>query len=208
MEKSLHLAADDGTGGPHSSLPLKISFSSLRIRRSDPAERGLVKLLPGASDGARHDPGPIVYPIFGRGRILAVLTGEQLNTDTLQDMGDSLCGNCSCILKGQLPGGDLLMAASWETILQGEAISEDSPALRGLGPLAQAAAAAAAARTPPAAVVASIPSPLAAGQQAVTADPPRHSALLVSLLATLLAAVVLIAAGSVLLKNLHRKGAG
>ena len=42
LEKSLQLPPDDGTGRPHSALPLNIFFSILRIGRNDPAERGLV----------------------------------------------------------------------------------------------------------------------------------------------------------------------
>jgi hypothetical protein len=212
MEKSLQLPADDGTGRVESELPLKISFSILRIGRSDPAERGLVKILSGSSDGAQHNPGPIVYPVFGRGRILAALSGEMLTPDALQEVGEFLCGSCSCSLKGQLPGGDLLMAAAWDTILQGGKISEDSPALQGLGPLVQAAAAAekkaaaVAEKKPPAAASSSIPLPLAdpplvLAQQEPPVDPPRHGMLVVSLLATLAVAIALVAAGSILLRN-------
>ena len=203
MEKSLQLPPDDGTGRPRSELPLKISFSILRIGHSDPAERGLVKILSASSDGAQHTAGPIVYPVFGRGRILAALTGETLAPDALQEAGEFLCGNCSCSLKGQLPGADLLMAADWETILQGESISEDSPAMQGLGPLAQAAAAAAKTRVT---VVPSAPVPLVDAEQEASVDPPRHGILVVSLLATLSVAVLVIAGGSIFLKNRHHEG--
>jgi hypothetical protein len=203
MEKSLQLPPDDGDGGPRSALPLNISFSILRIGRNDPAERGLVEILAGSSDGAQPNAGPIVYPVFGRGRILAALSGEALTPDALEEVGEFLCGSCSCSLKGELPGGDLLMAADWETILQGEAIRDDSPALQGLGSLAQAAAAAT--RAPPVAA-SSPPSPLAAAPQEAPADPPRHGILAVSLWATLAGAILLIAGGSVFLKKLHRQG--
>lgn len=201
MQKSLQLPPDDGTGGPRSSLPLNIAFSILRIARSDAAERGLVKILPRSSDEGRHEAEPIVYPVFGRGRMLDALTGKGLTADILEEMCDFLCGACSCSLKGQLPGGDLLLAADWDTILQGEAISEDSPALQGLGPLAKAAAAAAAALRPPPAAAPSTPVPLVAAQAEATADPPRHGMLVVSLLATLSAAVLLIAGGSIFLRS-------
>jgi hypothetical protein len=198
MEKSLELPPDNGMGQPRSALPLKISFSILRIGRGDAAERGLVKILSGSSQGAQDNAGPIVYPVFGRGHVLAALAGKALTSDTLQEVGEFLCGNCSCNLKGQLPGGDLLMAAAWETILQGDAISEDSAALTGLGPLARAAAAATA---PPRAAAVSAPSPLVDAQHEATAGPPRHGILAASLLATLSVAIVLIAAGSMLLKR-------
>ncbi len=205
MEKANHLPPDDGTGGPRSSLPLRISFSMLRIARDNPAERGLVKLLCGGSAEARRNTGPIVYPVFGRGRILTELAGKAITPDALQEFGDFLCGPCSCSLKGQLPGADLLMAAAWDTILQGEKISEDSPALAGLVPLARAAAAA---RTPPVAKAASVLPASAGAQPEATAGPPRHDTLLLSLAATLAVAVALVAAASIFLKSLHRKGIG
>ncbi len=204
MEKSLQLPPDDGTGRPRSELPLKISFSILRIGRNDPAERGLVKILSASSDGAQPYAGPIVYPVFGRGRILAALIGETLTPDALQEVGEFLCDNCSCNLKGQLPGRELLMAADWETILQGKTISDDSSALQGLGPLAQAAAAAA--KTPPVTAVSLAPVPLVDAEQEASVDPPRHGILVVSLLATLSVAVLLIAGGSIFLKNRHHEG--
>jgi hypothetical protein len=214
MEKALHLPLDDGTDRSQSPLPLKISFSTLRIARSDPAERGLVKILSGPSGAAQPNAGPIVYPVFGRGRILAALSGEALTPDALEEVGEFLCGSCSCSLKGELPGADLLMAAAWDTILEGEAIGDDAPALQGLGSLARAAAAAqktpppvaAVSSPPPVAAVSSPPVPLAAAQPEATADPPRHGILAVSLWATLAAALLLIAGGSVLLKRFHRKG--
>ena len=209
MEKSLQLPPDDGTGGPRSSLPLSISFSVLRIGRGDAAERGLVKILSTASDEAPHEAGPIVYPVFGRGRILTAMAGKALAADALQEVGDFLCGACSCSLKGQLPGGDLLLAADWDTILQGETISDDSPALQGLGPLAKAAAAAAAAaQTPPAATASAAAVPLVDSEAEASVASPRHGILVVSLLATLAAAVLLIAGGTIFLKNLHHKGIG
>jgi hypothetical protein len=96
------------------------------------------------------------------------------------------------------------MAADWETILQGKTISEDSPALQGLGPLAQAAAAAA--KTPPATAMSSAPVPLADAEQGASVEPPRHGILVVSLLATLSIAVLLIVGGSIFLKNRRHEG--
>ncbi len=204
LEKSLQLPPDDGTGRPHSALPLNIFFSILphwtqRSGRTRPGQdlvclkrRGPTQCRPHRVSGLR------------RGRILAALIGETLAPDALQEVGEFLCENCSCGLKGQLPGRDLLMAADWETILQGKTISEDSPALQGLGPLAQAAAAAA--KTPPATAVSSAPVPLADAEQGASVEPPRHGILVVSLLATLSIAVLLIAGGSIFLKNRRHEG--
>jgi hypothetical protein len=204
MEKSLQLPTDDGTGGPRSALPLKIAFSTLRVRRDDPAERGLLKILSPTQEKKQDRAEPIVYPIFGRGRILDALSGKALTADTFQEIGEFLCGSCSCSLKGQLPGGDLLMAAPWDAILQGDKLAEESPALQGLGPLARAAAdARALAAAGPSVTTAAVD---ISSTEASTAS--RHRVLLMALAATLAVIVVLIAAASFVLRSLYRKGGG
>jgi hypothetical protein len=58
-----------------------------------------------------------VFPVFGRGRVLAGLAGKEITAEALQDMAGVLCGPCSCLAKRLNPGTDLLLAADWETLL-------------------------------------------------------------------------------------------
>ena len=149
--KTLQLPPQDETSPLHSKLPLKIAFSVLRVARNDPAERCLVEMLDtvqmlenvqaliNRSEAAGQRTDPIVFPVFGRGRILGALWGDSLRAETVQKMCEFICGSCACPIVDQMPGVDLLLAADWDSLLAGRLVRDDSPVLRGLGPLAVAA---------------------------------------------------------------------
>jgi len=168
MQKDLELPPDDGTGRPQSTLPLRIAFSVLAVRRDDPAETLLVKTVESAleqSKSKKDEGGPIVCPIFGRGRILGAVAGQAVTAEAIESAGQFLCGACACTLKGELSGTDLLLTADWDALLENRVVRDDPPALRSLGALAAAASAAAiprAAAGPIAETVSAPPEPQAA----------------------------------------------
>jgi hypothetical protein len=86
---------------------------------------------------------PIVFPMFGRGRVLDALIGPQIDKDVIEDACAFLIGPCSCIVKNQNPGIDMVMAVDWEAALSGQksAIPKvDPPPLTGTGAFASAGA--------------------------------------------------------------------
>lgn len=100
-----------------SDLPLKIGFSVMRLKRSDPAETALLAMLTHLEDdlgGLAHE--PMFFPVFGRGRVLEPLVGKGINRDNVMEHSAYLCGACSCEVKDQNPGTDLLLAANWEPV--------------------------------------------------------------------------------------------
>jgi hypothetical protein len=115
LEKAVKLP-EPTEEGPQllSPIPLKVSFPVLRVSRTDPAERVFVRILLGSEDGAEEVQGPIVFPVFGRGRALCGLHGKDLNAKELEGVVQFLCGACSCQVKELNPGTDLLLAADWE----------------------------------------------------------------------------------------------
>jgi hypothetical protein len=100
-----------------SDLPLKIAFSMLRVSRSDEAEAALIAMLthiePDLVDLAEE---PMVFPVFGRGRALEPLIGKGIHADNVLEAATYLCGACSCEIKEQNPGIDLLMTADWAPV--------------------------------------------------------------------------------------------
>lgn len=120
LEKSVQLpdAADEDSVKLLSNLPLRLAFSSLRVRRTDAAEKMLVEMLLHADSDLANSVGPMVFPIFGRGRVMDALIGEGINAETLRDTARFLCGACSCQVKRLNPGVDLLIAADWDSILE------------------------------------------------------------------------------------------
>lgn len=114
---------------------VKIAFSMLRVRRDDPAEAFLVhSLLRTEKDLLEYDE-PIVFPVFGRGRILFALVGKGINEDNITEACAFLAGPCSCTVKALNPGVDMLISVDWDEELYGQMLVKETqvPELSGLG---------------------------------------------------------------------------
>ncbi|MCI0681145.1 MAG: hypothetical protein L0Y71_03490 [Gemmataceae bacterium] len=98
-------------------VPLKIDFVGLKLKRDDPAERAFIQGLLNSEPDLNKVRGPIVFPVFGRGRLLCSLFGQDLTRDQLANVVRFVCGECSCQVKELNPGVDLLIAADWPGIL-------------------------------------------------------------------------------------------
>lgn len=90
-----------------------ITHEIVSVRRDDPAEAILVQtLLRSEPDLLAYDE-PMVFPVFGRGRALYALVGAGITSENLRDACVYVAGRCSCLVKDQNPGVDLLLAADW-----------------------------------------------------------------------------------------------
>jgi hypothetical protein len=110
------------TDGPQvrSELPVRIEFPIVEVART-PAEEVLARILLGSEDGLDQVRGPIVVPVFGRGRALCSLHGKYLDKpEDLRRSLEFLCRACSCQVKELNPGVDLLMAGDWDLIFDAE----------------------------------------------------------------------------------------
>ncbi|MEW6303990.1 MAG: hypothetical protein AB1705_10995 [Verrucomicrobiota bacterium] len=97
---------------------LRLEFSSLRISRTDPAEQAFVPMLLGTEADLKSAHQPIIFPVFGRGRALYALVGSGIKTETIDQAATFLIGKCSCQVKEQNPGVDLLLAADWDSLIK------------------------------------------------------------------------------------------
>lgn len=97
-------------------LPLAVRFEVLTIRRDDPRERAFVQLMLSSEEGLDQVEGPILLPVFGRGRLLGSLYGDDLTGEQVYGVARFLCRACSCQLKELNPGADLIIAADWDAI--------------------------------------------------------------------------------------------
>lgn len=100
-------------------VELKIAFSILDVDPKDPKESFLLASLLQVDETLTKNPGPLIIPVFGRGRALTVLQGESIAAKTIEEIGWFLVGPCSCRVKMQNPGWDLLLAVDWDEIIQG-----------------------------------------------------------------------------------------
>ncbi len=121
---SQQIQLPEGVGLPGSELyaevPLVVRFSLLEIDPADPKEQFLVSLLTGIRKQAHENGEPLLVPVFGRGRALEVIPANNASSHLMEDLTLFLSGACSCQVKEQNPGFDLLINADWDTELFGD----------------------------------------------------------------------------------------
>ena len=114
----------EGIGLPGSELyadiPLVVRFRVVEMQAGDPQETYLSSLLVGIRKQAYDRGEPLLVPIFGRGRALEVIPAEDANAKLVEELTVFLSGACSCQVKEQNPGFDLLIDADWDTELFGD----------------------------------------------------------------------------------------
>ena len=89
------------------------AFGTLRLSRTDPAESVLVAMLLGVEPDLMDYDEPMVFPVFGRGRALYAIVGKGLEEENIREAVLFLATACSCLVKADNPGTDLLLAADW-----------------------------------------------------------------------------------------------
>ena len=102
---------------------LKLGFSVITVAVDDPAEAVFREILLNSEDDLKDYNEPITFPVFGRGRALPALVGKGINNDMIDEASTFLSGPCSCQVKRQNPGFDLLTSVNWDQLLQ-EQINE------------------------------------------------------------------------------------
>lgn len=115
--------------------PRFAKFTVLRVARDTAEEAFFTGLLLKTEPDLLEFKEPMAFPIFGRARVLYALVGKGINEDTIAEASVYLCGACSCQVKAQNPGLDLLTGIDWEaalaTVIFGE---EPPPTLTGILP--------------------------------------------------------------------------
>jgi hypothetical protein len=136
----LLLGPEDEENILESSVPLKIAFSIYRLSPKDPEETVLRAMLLNLEDDLlddKFDNKPMHFPVFGKGRVLPPLIGAGINKENALGDCSYLCGPCSCQVKNQNPGMDLLIKADWWTALEGSSViaEKELPPLTGVDEL-------------------------------------------------------------------------
>ena len=83
---------------------------------------------------------PIAIPIFGRGRVLEGMIGQDITLEHTLGASSYLCSACSCQVKEENPGLDMLMAVKWADHMLGNLIVEERvlPPLEGIAEMIKA----------------------------------------------------------------------
>lgn len=98
--------------------PLRLKFTTLRLRRDDPAEKVLLQMLAGPKGEIEPATTSFAAVVFGKGRVLGAWPLALLDDRSLEETSMFLVGRCSCRLKVENPGWDLLLNVDWEKALE------------------------------------------------------------------------------------------
>jgi hypothetical protein len=109
------------------AIELRIGFSIVTLNREDPKEQFLLQLLLGSEPDLKSLDQPMAFPVIGRGRALYALVGKGIFRDTIAMASSFVVGPCSCQVKDQNPGFDLLLAVDWDEKIGGSVISDPPP---------------------------------------------------------------------------------
>ena len=94
------------------------SFSFLRLSRSNSEESQFIDMLMNSEpDLYEYLSYPMVFPIYGRGRVFCALVGDGINEQNIYDVCAFINGPCSCEIKFMNPGVDLLMKVDWDAAI-------------------------------------------------------------------------------------------
>lgn len=108
-------------------IKLRVDFSVLSVSRNDSQEKFLIESLLNSEPDLMDFDEPVAFPIFGRGLVLYALVGKGINGDTIRAASKFICGPCSCQVKEQNPGFDLLLEHPWEQSVGEVFISQPIP---------------------------------------------------------------------------------
>jgi len=116
----------------------EVNFSTVIVSRDNSNEELFVNMLLGSEiDLADYDE-PIVFPVYGRGRLLYGLVGGGITEDNIRKAGEFLAGPCSCVVKDQNPGIDLLMKVDWSRHVERSFVDQaESISLAGIASLTE-----------------------------------------------------------------------
>ncbi|MBI61688.1 MAG: hypothetical protein CMO79_04720 [Verrucomicrobiales bacterium] len=112
---------------------LKLGFSLLTISADDPDEKVFREILLSSEDDLKEFDEPIAFAVFGRGRAMPALVGKGINNDMIDDACTFLSGPCSCQVKRQNPGFDILTSVNWDELLEEQIERLDDKALAQAG---------------------------------------------------------------------------
>lgn len=108
-------------------IELRLEFSIVTLKRDDPQESFLLKSLLASEPDLEELDEPMAFPVLGRGRVLYALVGKGISETTIGMASRFMIGPCSCQVKNQNPGFDLLMSYDWEGKLGEARLSDPIP---------------------------------------------------------------------------------
>ncbi len=110
------------------------TLAMVKVSPDDPKEQWLVRCLMSVeADLGEYKGQPMVFPVYGRGRAMPPYLGQGITEENLTECLAFLCGACSCMIKDQNPGADLLVRCDWDRAAEAMAADEEDGSLSTTG---------------------------------------------------------------------------
>jgi hypothetical protein len=87
----------------------------VEVSRNDAAEKHFVSMLLNVESDLKNIKEPMVFGVFGRFKALEPLLSGGITKENIALMIDFLTADCSCLIKDDLPGTDILFVNKWDT---------------------------------------------------------------------------------------------
>jgi len=113
------------------SSPFGKIITVVELSRNSREEHHFASLLLNVEDDLKDIQEPMLFGIFGRFKALEPLLGRGITEENINLMIDYFTAECSCLIKDDLPGTDILSPDQWEnpqTALLNKII-DDNPSL-------------------------------------------------------------------------------
>ena len=94
--------------------PFAEVITVVELDRSNLEESQLVSLLLNVEDDLRYIYEPMLFGIFGKFRALEPLLAKGISQENINLMIDFFTADCSCLIKDDLPGSNILYNGVWE----------------------------------------------------------------------------------------------
>lgn len=113
------------------SSPFGSIITVFELSRNSMDEHHFASMLLNVENDLRFIQEPMVFGIFGRFKALEPLLGKGISEENIHLMIEFLTAECSCLIKDNLPGKDILFTDQWENPKPAllNAIIDSNPAL-------------------------------------------------------------------------------
>jgi hypothetical protein len=115
-----------------SSSPFSAIIPVVELSRTDPVENHFISLLLNVESDLKTLKEPMLFGIFGKFKALEPLVGGGITEENISYLIDFLTADCSCLIKDDLPGTDILYSGKWESprVAMVNAILDANPELQ------------------------------------------------------------------------------
>lgn len=97
------------------SSPFSHIIPVVELSRNDIEEKHFSSMLLSVETDLKDISEPMLFGIFGRFKALEPLLGRGISEENVNLMVDFLTADCSCLIKDDLPGMDILFTNHWES---------------------------------------------------------------------------------------------